>query len=306
MNINVRLEISDKILKGGFYCSIISLVFCLIILIFIIANKLNTSLTYKFLSIIFISEIIGNIGNICEYEKKGELLGKRASFFLIPFSDIFTMLLFCFYSYCSIELIKKSNKKIKEKEKLYFLISFIIALVYALIVFLILLWLEDDDDKTIRFYFYEESDYNFIRIIHIGILIVLTIYIFYNTFIVTGFLKEKQLIDEINSWKIAKLIKILYRFPLICLLYWAFYIPYLPLSYFDGSKNKKITFLFKLFSVSLFSSRGIFLTLNTIHTNKVEVLLQRIWEIYIKHGLILSQKRKRTLLEKDLIEEKEK
>ena len=308
---NANQEIFERINNGGLGLSIISLIFCFFILIFIIINKLYSSLSYSFLTIIFISEMIGNIGNICEYEKDNELLCKRASFFLIPFSDIFTMVLFCFYSYCSIELIKKINKKIKGQIKTYAFISLIIAIIYSIIVFSILVANEDEDIKTIRFYFYEKSDIDSIRFIHIGILIVMTIYIFYNSFIVIQFLKEKQEIDKVNSWKIAKLIKILFRYPLICSLYWIFYLPYLPMNNSETSKNKKITLLFKLFSMSFFTLRGILLTLNTLNTYKIEIILQRIWEIYIKHGLILrcsliSRKRKRTLLEQELDYEDDK
>ena len=279
-------DIMQRFYNGGLEFSIISFFCCLAIFLLILSHKVLRSLTYNFLCFIFISELIGNIGNICEYKNNGddddEPLCKKASFFLIPFSDIFTMLLFSFFSYCSIELIKKSNRNIKKKECLFFLLSFIIALVYGSIICAVLLLLNDISN---RFYFYGNSEYNYIRFIHIGILICMNCYISYNTYNVIQFMKEKQKSDKINSWKIAKLIKVLFRFPLICFLYWIFYIISLPLSKYYS--NKKITFIFQLFAVSLFNLRGFLIFLNTIKTNKIEILIQRIFEVNIKHNLLL-------------------
>ena len=281
--IEIEKEILSRFYNGGLEFSIISFFCCFAILLLIISNKILRSLTYNFLCFVFVSEIIGNIGNICEYKKDDEALCKKTSFFLIPFSDVFTMLLFSFFSYCSVELIKKSNRNIKKKEHLFFFLSFIIALFYASILSVLLLLLLEDNN--IRFYFYEDSKYNYIRFIHIGILICMNCYILYNTYSVIQFMREKQNSDKINAWKIAKLIKILFRYPLICVLYWLFYIISLPLSY--NYKNKKITLIFQLFSVSFFNLRGFLIFLNTIKTNKIEVLIQRIFEVNIKHNLIL-------------------
>ena len=212
-------EILDRILSGGFICSIFSFCSCIILFLIIICNKVLSSLTYNFLMLVFISEIIGNIGNICEYQNRdGTLLCKNASLLLIPFSDIFTMALFCFFSFCSIELIKKSNRKIKEKERLFFVISFVISFVYSIFIFY---FCEEDN---VRFYFYKNSKYNYIRFIHVVILFLMSSFITYETFIVVKFMKEKQKKDKVNSWEIAKLVKVLTRFPTICILYWFFYI----------------------------------------------------------------------------------
>ena len=276
-------EILNRIYRGGFIFSILS-VTCSIFILFLIGfNKILKSLTYNFLFWIFISEILCSIGNICEFKiEDKKLLCKKGSLFLIPFSDIFTLTLFCFFSICSVELIKKSNRKIKDQEKKYFLISFILAIIYSIIVSPILAF-KDTKDKNFRFYFYEDSKLNFIRYIHVSILTLMTCFIFYKTIIVIQFLDEKKKSDKINSWKIAKLIKILFRFPLICLLYWIFYIPTLFIN-----ENKKISHIFKVISMSFLSLRGFLIFLNTIQTNKVQIILERFFEITIKHKLILS------------------
>ena len=297
-------EILKRIYRGGFFFSIISVTSSFFILFLIGFNKILKSLTYNFLFWIFVSEILCSIGNICEFKKNIEdkyLLCRKGSLFLIPFSDIFTLTLFCFFSNCSVELIKKSNRTIKDKEKKYFLISFILAIIYSIIVFPILALL-DTKDKNFRFYFYEDSKLNFIRFIHVVILALMTCFIFYKTIIVIQFLDEKKKSDKINSWKIAKLIKILFRFPLICLLYWIFYISTLFLG-----EGKKISHIFKVISMSFLSLRGFLIFLNTMQTNKVQIILQRFFEITIKHKLILSfdlfshKKRRNTFKDKEKI-----
>jgi hypothetical protein len=268
-----------------------------LLLLLLLINKTLRTLTYKFLIFIFISEILGSIGNICEYSKS-----KIGSSLLIPFSDIFTMGLFCCFSICSVELIKKSNRKIKEKEIQYILFSFIGAIVYSLIVFFIIYFVENDNgqSKYNRFYFYEDSKLNFLRFIHFGILVCISSFICYKTFEVIEFMKEKQKSDKINSWKIAKLIKVLFRFPLICVLYWFFYLPSLILRKFNKTQDKKITSIFTLFSISFFSLRGFLIFLNTIKTNKVQIIFQS-YAVFIRHLILkfdLYSKRKRTIKDK--------
>ena len=59
----------------------------------------------------------------------------------------------------------------------------------------------------------------------------------------------------------------------------------------------KLAFIFRLFSVSFLRLRGLFISLNAIQTNKIQIILQRFIEIDIKHKLIyfefFSKKKKR-------------
>ena len=295
INYTNTTDIFPKIYNGGILFSLLSIVCCFVLLLLIIFNKTLSSLTYNFLFRVFISEIIGNIGHLLDIFNVGyQNWYYRVQYILIPFSDIYSMLLFCFFSYCSIELIKKSNINIKTKERLFFIISLLVAFIYVIIIFFLLPWL----NYKRRFYFYGEFIENvYVIFIHIGILACMTGYIFYNTFIVIQFMKEKQKSDKINSWKIAKLIKFLFRFPLICLLYWIFYIISLPLSNYqkindnddvNNEEKYKISFIFILLSISFFNLRGFLIFLNTIKTNKVEVLINRILEVNIKHNLLLK------------------
>jgi len=307
-------EILERIRNGGFCFSILSC-FCNFIILFILFQKILNSLTYNFLKYIFISEIIHDIGNILN-----NFIANNITNFLIPFSDFLTMILFCIFSYCSVELIKEGNKNIKEKEKIYIILSFILSLIYCLIIGFLTIFINDNNDnkdkniiafytnkeKSIFAFYYSDEKAQIIYIckyVHFFILVCMIIYMIIKTYKVTRFLKEKLKTDKINSMKIIQLIKILRRFPLICLLYLVFYIPSIIFYCSEPDIAKlKIGYIFTLFSVLFLSLRGFLIFLNTIQTNKIQLLIQRFFEVSIKHNFILKfdifskrKERKRTL-----------
>jgi hypothetical protein len=257
------------------------LVLSVFLLIIIASNKNLRSLTYDFLMFVFLSEIINSIGNIIEYSGK-----KLASTLLIPLSDIFTMMLFCFFMYCSCEQLIKSNKNIKNKKKLFIPISAGLGLIYGVI--LLIVFHTQEQDNT-YFYFYNntgDKNLKFICYIHVGILFLMSVYICFKTFILLRFLKEKQNSDSANSWKIAILVKTLFRFPIICILYWLFYILYIFINLING--EYKIKYLLKLFAKAFLCLRGFLFGINTIQTNKIQILIEKIWEVHIMHNIILK------------------
>ena len=275
-------EIIDNRLKtGDIIFSICSLVLSVFLFLIIILNKNLRSLTYDFLMFVFLSEIINSIGNIIEYSGK-----KLASTLLIPLSDIFTMMLFCFFMYCSCEQLIKSNKNIKNKKKLFIPISAGLGLIYGVI--LLIVFHTQQQDNT-YFYFYNntgDKNLKFICYIHVGILFLMSVYICFKTFILLRFLKEKQNSDSANSWKIAILVKTLFRFPIICILYWLFYILYIFINLING--EYKIKYLLKLFAKAFLCLRGFLFGINTIQTNKIQILIEKIWEVHIMHNIILK------------------
>ena len=300
-------EIMDRIYDGGLFFSILSLISSVFVLLIIVFNKILRSLTYNFLILIFISEILNSIGNIVDYYFHNNGICNIFSFILISFSDVLTMILFWFFSNCSIELIKKSNRNIKEQQKKYFMISLGIAAIYAIFFCLITFLVLDKDDHKFRLYYSNFLEFPSesplisisIQIIHVIFLFCMTGYVFYNIFVVINFLSEKQKSDKINSWKIAKLKKVLFRFPLVCLLYWIFFIPTMAVT----NSEIKLAFIFRLFSVSFLRLRGFLISLNAIQTNKIQIILQRFIEIDIKHKLIyfefFSKKKKQNKINKD-------
>ena len=108
--------ILERITQGSLLLSIISLITCTLIIIFIFFQKQLRSITYTFLMAIFVSEIIQSIGNII-IDTNGiddsDYLNKNlTALCFISFSDMFTNLLLVFFTYSSIKLIKETNKLI--------------------------------------------------------------------------------------------------------------------------------------------------------------------------------------------------
>ena len=227
----------------------------------------------------FVSEIIQSIGNIIEYSGK-----KLVSTFLIPASDIFTMSLFCVFIYFSCEQLIKSNKEIKSKKNLSIIICALVSIIYGAGCVTIF---ASKKESAVHFYFYgKENGLNYLRFIHIGLLFLMSGYIFYKTPILIKFLKEKQSSDSTNKWKIVILIKTLFRFPIICVLYWFIYFIYIFFSLTD--KNIKIKYLLKLFAKAFIGLRGFLFALNTSQTNKIQVLIEKIIQVHIIHNFILQ------------------
>ena len=275
---SIESAIDERLKTGDLTFSICSLAISLFLFLLIAINKNLYSLTYIFLMCVFISEIFNSIGNILQFADL-----TIASKLLIPLSDIFTMTLFCCFMYCSSEQLIKSNKNIKNKLKIFIPICAGVALIYGLVFFFV--FKTDEDEEKDNFYFYQNSKLNYMRFIHVGFLFLMSGYICYNTFNLLKFLKEKQKSDSANSWKIAILIKTLFRFPIICILYWLIYIVFI---FFSSIGDYKIKYLLKLFAKGFLSLRGFLIGLNTIQTSKIQVLIEKIWEVHIRHNFILK------------------
>ena len=272
-----EITIDDRLVTGDLIFAICSLTLSFFLLLLIAFNQKLRSLTYDFLMCVFISEVINSIGNIIEYSKV-----QLISCLLIPLSDMFTMTLFCFFVYCSCEQLIKSNKNIKKWKLIYIAICAGIALIYGVIIFIVFKTKEKND---INFYFYGDSELNYIRFIHVGLLFLMSGFISYKTYNLLKFLKEKQSSDSANSWKIAILIKTLFRFPIVCILYWLFFIIFVFISQIG---EYKIKYLIKLFAKAFLGLRGFLIGLNTIQTNKIQILIEKIIEVHIKHNFILK------------------
>ena len=291
--------ILERITQGSLLLSIISLITCTLIIIFIFFQKQLRSITYTFLMAIFVSEILQSIGNII-IDTNGiddsDYLNKNlTALCFISFSDMFTNLLLVFFTYSSIKLIKETNKLIKKRVKTFIIISLVFSVLY-MVVYLIAA-LKKDKHLDIRFRgFYSEDDKNnftnefyILSSIHIFLIIVFSIISMINTCVVLSFLSNKQQNDKVNAKSIARLIKILRRYPLSCILYWIFLIPRIIFVATSGKKHILRDSLYFV-SESLFRLRGFLICLNTVRSSKIYLIAYKIFQVNIKHNCLLNLK----------------
>jgi hypothetical protein len=292
-------DVLERIQQGSLLFSIFSLCTCVLITLLIIFQKQLRSITFTFLMCIFGSEIVQSIGNIIidknNIEDDDYLHKNLTALCFISVSDMFTNLLLVFFTYSSIKLIKETNKLIKKSVPKFIIISGVISVLY-MVAFLIVAY-NQDKSLDIRFRgFYSEEDkdrfskeYYILSSIHIFIIIVLSIISMVNTCVVLSFLANKQQNDKVNAKSIARLIKILRRYPLSCILYWAFLIPRLIFVATSGQKHILRDSLYFI-SESLFRLRGFLIFLNTIRSSKILLIFYKIIQVNIKHNCLLNLK----------------
>ena len=295
MSTNIIIQ---RINKGNLFFSIVSLLSSLLLFLLIIfKSQLRTSLTYKFLMYIFISEILNSIGNIIQSMSDGKN-NQIVILFFISFSDIFTNLLFLFFSISSIELIKKANRLIKDKTKAYIIKAFIISFVYLVIVVIIGFIASNCDEKiNVRFHdYYSNQDkeknfclffYFFVSLIHISFIMIITFFTIINFYNLLLFMFEKLKNDKVNAHNIALLLKILFRYPLILIIILLFFIIRIGFVTFCD-ENNLLRDLFYLFSDSLFCLRGFLISLNTMKSSKIQNIYNKFIQVNIKHYLLLN------------------
>ena len=296
----------QRINDGNLYFSLLSMITSILILILLIVRKKElASLTFSFLKWIFCSEIINSIGNLIQsidkyYENKYPFL-VFSSLSLISFSDIFTNILFFWFSYCSVKCLKETKREIKDSVNKFILISFIISFIYFLFVLIINLATKNEDysfvDIRFKFYYYE-NDKNkyrkkfgpqFFIFSFCHTLFIMLISMYSSKYIneVVLFLWEKQKNDKVNSRKIVKLIKILMNFSFTHLLYWLFLIPRI-LFVGECGEDNTLRDIIYLLSDSFFCLRGFLLFMNSLMISKIQTIISQYIEVNIKHYLLLN------------------
>ena len=296
----------QRINDGNLYFSLLSMITSILILILLIVRKKElASLTFSFLKWIFCSEIINSIGNLIQsidkyYENKYPFL-VFSSLSLISFSDIFTNILFFWFSYCSVKCLKETKREIKDSVNKFILISFIISFIYFLFVLIINLATKNEDysfvDIRFKFYYYE-NDKNkyrkkfgpqFFIFSFFHTLFIMLISMYSSKYIneVVLFLWEKQKNDKVNSRKIVKLIKILMNFSFTHLLYWLFLIPRI-LFVGECGEDNTLRDIIYLLSDSFFCLRGFLLFMNSLMISKIQTIISQYIEVNIKHYLLLN------------------
>ena len=295
-------DVLERIQQGSLLFSIFSLCTCVLITLLIIFQKQLRSITFTFLMCIFGSEIVQSVGNIIlDKIPINEIFPKAkniTALSFIAFSDMFTNLLFVFFTYCSIKLIKESNKLIKTKVPRFIIISLIISVVYMCAFIGVSLSMNDSIgiiDIRFRMFFTKDDipflslTYYILSSVHIFFIMVLSIISLRNTCVVLNFMKEKQQTDKFNAPSIARLRKILGRYPAICILYWAFLIPRIIFVAISEKQNLLRDCLYFV-SESFFRLRGFLIFLNTFRSSKIQMIIYRIIELKIKHDCLLNLK----------------
>ena len=293
MTKNIILE---RIKEGNKYFSIISLIssFALYLLIFF-QKQFHLIMTFNFIKAILLSEILNSIGNIIQAFDHDKIV----IFSFISITDIFTYTSFLFFSYSSKKLIKETDNSVKNKTKLFLIISLLISVIYYTILLVITLAIDKDDKYVdIRFKdYYCKNDKNidkfsnkfyFFSVIHTTIIMVISYFIITNFWEVLNFWKEKAEKDKIKYQSIINLIKIIFRYVLICILYWFFLIPRILFVSESGKDNNTLRDIFYLFSESFFCLRGFLISINTFTSSRIQMIISRFIEVDIKHYLLIN------------------
>ena len=211
----------------------------------------------------------------------------------ISFSDIFTNLLFLYFSFCSVKFTKETDKTIIKNIKKYIITSFLAAFSYCIIFFILGIFKPHLDLRFKGYYSEVDKDnygapFYFSSLIHTITIIFISYFTAQNIFEVVKFLKEKFSRDKVNSESILRLMKILYRYGLTCILYWAFLVPRIILVAKCGEKNNIFRDIIYLFSELFFCLRGFFISMNTLSGSKIQKLINKFIEVNIKHFLLVN------------------
>jgi hypothetical protein len=297
-------DILNRINDGNFYFSLLSMITSILILILLMSRKKElTSLTFSFLRRIFISEIINSIGNLIQsldiYFKNENTPLVFLSLSLISFSDMYTNILFLWFSYCSVKCLKETKREIKDSVKKYEIISLIISSAYSIFVLIVNIYTKNENsglvDIRFKFYYYEDDkngkkfspQFYIFSFFHTLFIILISMYGSKYIYEVVSFLWEKQKNDKVNSKKIIKLIKILMNFSLIYLLYWVFLIPRI-LFVGECGEDNTLRDIIYLLSDSFFCLRGFLLFMNSLMISKIQLIISKFIEVNIKHYLLLN------------------
>jgi hypothetical protein len=297
-------DILNRINDGNFYFSLLSMITSILILILLMSRKKElTSLTFSFLRRIFISEIINSIGSLIQsldiyYDNKDTRL-VFLSLSLISFSDMYTNILFLWFSYCSVKCLKETKREIKDSVKKYEIISLIISSAYSIFILIVNIYTNNENsgfvDIRFKFYYYENDknrkifspQFYIFSFFHTLFIILISMYGSKYIYEVVSFLWEKQKNDKVNSKKIIKLIKILMNFSLIYLLYWVFLIPRI-LFVGECGEDNTLRDIIYLLSDSFFCLRGFLLFMNSLMISKIQLIISKFIEVNIKHYLLLN------------------
>ena len=272
----------------------ISFICSLLIIIFFIKYTNLRSLTYYFILLISISEIIGNFPyclKIWNSDKKiiNNIINNINIF--IAFSDSYTMFSLLSYSYLISLFLKNNDQNIFKTKNNYLILSFIISIIYLIIV-----KLSQKPNNDIRILINQSNENKKFHIFHLIINLIISILILFIIRMTVKNIKNQAKTDQKNKWKILSVCHTLYNYPLIGSIGWffSFFTFILQLINSENKDLKRLKCALYVFGTIIFHLRGTLIFYEFITSEKVVKNMEVTLNI-IKYKLTSGKRRKMSL-----------
>jgi hypothetical protein len=286
--------IQQKLENTQITLSWISFICSLLIIIFFIKYTNLRSLTYYFILLISISEIIGNFPyclKIWNSDKKiiNNIINNINIF--IAFSDSYTMFSLLSYSYLISLFLKNNDQNIFKTKNNYLILSFIISIIYLIIV-----KLSQKPNNDIRILINQSNENKKLHIFHLIINLIISILILFIIRMTVKNIKNQAKTDQKNKWKILSVCHTLYNYPLIGSIGWffSFFTFILQLINSENKDLKRLKCAIYVFGTIIFHLRGTLIFYEFITSEKVVKNMEVTLNI-IKYKLTSGKRRKMSL-----------
>ena len=286
--------IQQKLENTQITLSWISFICSLLIIIFFIKYTNLRSLTYYFILLISISEIIGNFPyclKIWNSDKKiiNNIINNINIF--IAFSDSYTMFSLLSYSYLISLFLKNNDQNIFKTKNNYLILSFIISIIYLIIV-----KLSQKPNNDIRILINQSNENKKLHIFHLIINLIISILILFIIRMTVKNIKNQAKTDQKNKWKILSVCHTLYNYPLIGSIGWffSFFTFILQLINSENKDLKRLKCALYVFGTIIFHLRGTLIFYEFITSEKVVKNMEVTLNI-IKYKLTSGKRRKMSL-----------
>ena len=286
--------IQQKLENTQITLSYISFISSLLIIIFFIKYTNLRSLTYYFILLISISEIIGNFPyclKIWNSDKKiiNNIINNINIF--IAFSDSYTMFSLLSYSYLISLFLKNNDQNIFKTKNNYLILSFIISIIYLIIV-----KLSQKPNNDIRILINQSNENKKLHIFHLIINLIISILILFIIRMTVKNIKNQAKTDQKNKWKILSVCHTLYNYPLIGSIGWffSFFTFILQLINSENKDLKRLKCAIYVFGTIIFHLRGTLIFYEFITSEKVVKNMEVTLNI-IKYKLTSGKRRKMSL-----------
>ena len=286
--------IQQKLENTQITLSWISFICSLLIIIFFIKYTNLRSLTYYFILLISISEIIGNFPyclKIWNSDKKiiNNIINNINIF--IAFSDSYTMFSLLSYSYLISLFLKNNDQNIFKTKNNYLILSFLISIIYLIIV-----KLSQKPNNDIRILINQSNENKKLHIFHLIINLIISILILFIIRMTVKNIKNQAKTDQKNKWKILSVCHTLYNYPLIGSIGWffSFFTFILQLINSENKDLKRLKCALYVFGTIIFHLRGTLIFYEFITSEKVVKNMEVTLNI-IKYKLTSGKRRKMSL-----------